>query len=69
MEKTDIKRVEHGIDELIRLCQRMNDENRQLREEVRFLQQENNRLLQVQRISRSKMEGIITRLKTMEHEI
>lgn len=69
MEQFDIKRLEFGIDELIRLCNHLSEENNRLRDEILQLKKNQTRLVENQKLSRSRMEAIISRLKTMEHEL
>jgi len=65
----DLTRLEYSIDELIRVCERLQEENARLRNESLGLKSEQRELVKKNQSSTSKMEAIITRLKTMELEI
>jgi len=65
----DLARLEYSIDELIRVCERLQEENARLRNESLGLKSEQRELVKKNQSSTSKMEAIITRLKTMELEI
>jgi len=62
----ELKRLEARIDELVRLCRRLEEENRALRARERQLLAERAKLLEKHEEARSRVEAIITRLKTME---
>ena len=65
----DMKRLEHSLDELIRMCERLQKENSRLRNDQMRLKSERTLLIKKNEISKKRMEAIITRLKSMELEI
>lgn len=62
----ELKVLEHRLDELIQLTQRLRDENRALRAKQSQLTQERAKLAEKNDLARSRVESMITRLKTME---
>lgn len=68
-EEQKIKKLEFSIDELARICERLQQENSHLRSERSQLLAEQNRLAEKNHLARDKMEKMITRLKHMESEL
>lgn len=68
-EEQKIKKLGFSIDELTRICERLQQENAQLRSERAQLLAEQNRLAEKNHLARDKMEKMITRLKHMESEL
>ncbi len=68
-EEQKIKKLEFSIDELARLCERLQQENVQLRNERAQLLAEQGQLAEKNHLARDKMEKMITRLKHMESEL
>ena len=68
-ESSDMKRLEFSLDELIRMCERLQQENSRLRNDQMRLKSERTMLIKKNEISKKRMEAIITRLKSMELEI
>lgn len=62
-------RLEHSLDELVRLCESLQHENKRLRHDQMQLKTERTKLTKKNDMSRKKMEAIIMRLKSMEVEI
>lgn len=62
----EFRNLEHRIDELIDLCQRLEEENRALRSKNSSLLQERSKLMEKNETARSRVEAMILRLKTME---
>lgn len=62
----ELKVLEHRLDELIQLTQRLRDENRALRAKQSQLMLERAQLAEKNDLARSRVESMITRLKTME---
>ena len=65
----DLKRLEHWLDDLIQTCDRLNEENRQLRAQKDELLHEREALLQKSDQARSRVETIISRLRAMENSV
>ena len=64
----DLKGLEHRIDELIRTCQRLKQENRLLRQQQSTLMAERAKLKQKNDMARTQTENMLTRLKALEIE-
>ena len=62
----ELKRLENRIDELIHVCDRLTEENRQLRDQQQVLQTDHAQLLQKNEQVKNRVEAMITRLKSME---
>ena len=66
METLDTRTLEEKIDHLIRLCNRLADENRALRDQQGSLIAERAALVEKAELARSRVEAMITRLRAME---
>ena len=64
----DLKGLEHRIDELIRNCQRLKQENRLLRQQQSTLMAERAKLKQKNDMARTQTETMLIRLKALEIE-
>lgn len=64
----DLKSLEHRVDELIRTCQRLKEENRLLRQQQATLVAERAKLKQKTDLARTQTETMLTRLKSLEVE-
>lgn len=64
----DFKVLEARIDDLIQLCQQLKAENQALRAQQASLMTERAALLEKNETARSRIETMILRLKSMEHE-
>jgi len=64
----DLKGLEHRIDELIRTCQRLKQENQLLRQQQSTLMAERAKLKQKNDMARTQAENILIRLKALEVE-
>jgi cell division protein ZapB len=58
--------LEKRVDDLIRLCDQLREENRVLRESQESLNAERAALLEKNEKARSRIEAMISRLKAME---
>jgi cell division protein ZapB len=63
-----LSRLETRIEELLRTCDRLSDENRSLRQQQASLAQERAQLIEKTEMARSRVESMIARLKAMEHK-
>lgn len=61
-----IEQLDWQIDELIGLCNRLRKENQALRAQTSELLSEQARLIEQTELARSRVEAMITRLKSME---
>ncbi len=68
MELQHLKALEQRVDELIRLCTRMDQEIRTLRAAERMLRDERAQLLRKNEDARAKVEAMIGRLRSLEQE-
>ena len=65
----ELKRLEHRLDELIRTCETLKEENRVLRAQRDGLLSERAGLMEKAELARTRVEAMISRLKTMEQEV
>ncbi len=63
---TKINRLESQVEELLELCQKLGDENSDLRNQLQHLNGERAKLLEQKEQARSHVEAMITRLRSME---
>jgi cell division protein ZapB len=63
---TKINRLESQVEELLELCQKLGDENSELRNQLQHLNGERGKLLDQKEQARSHVEAMITRLRSME---
>ncbi|MDD9980508.1 MAG: TIGR02449 family protein [Gammaproteobacteria bacterium] len=66
MDSLDTQALEEKIDHLIRICNRLEDENRALRDQQNSLIAERAALVEKSEMARSRVEAMITRLRAME---
>jgi cell division protein ZapB len=65
----DIDLLEHQVDELIRRCQRLQDENSSLRARQETLMAERGELIEKNEQARSRVEAMLSRLRAMEESL
>jgi cell division protein ZapB len=68
-QEAELKRLEYSVDELIRMCEHLQQENSRLRNEQMRLKAERTVLIKKNELSKNRMEAIVTRLKSMELEL
>ena len=66
METLDTRTLEEKVDHLIRICNRLAEENRALRDQQTSLIAERAALVEKSELARSRVEAMITRLRAME---
>lgn len=66
MAEQDFNSLEQKIDELIRLCEHLNNENNALRNKASNWTLERAKLVEKNELARAKIEAMITRLKSLE---
>src|SRR3569623_3527774 len=66
--ETDIRGLEHRLEELIRTCQRLKEEIRLLRQQQTTLVSERAKLQHKNDLARAQTEMMVLRLKAMESE-
>ena len=65
---SDIEQLESQVDDLLRFCKQLQDENRSLREKQKVLVNERATLIEKNERARLKIDAMLTRLRSMEHE-
>jgi cell division protein ZapB len=65
----ELKKLETRVNELIRTCERLKEENRMLREQQAALSTERSHLVEGQEQARLKVEAMISRLRSMEQAV
>lgn len=68
-QKLDLDLLTLRIEELIKLCDRLREENTRLKATQTQLQAAQTRLADKNELSRTKLESMIARLKTLEVEL
>ena len=66
MDSLDTRALDEKIDHLIRICDKLEDENRALRDQQNSLIAERAALVEKSELARSRVEAMITRLRGME---
>lgn len=66
MDKQQITALEQKLDELIRLCEVLNNENHLLKSKESNWAMERARLVEKNELARVKIEAMIVRLKSLE---
>ena len=66
MENYDLQLLEAKIDALIQTCKQLADENQSLRKNEANLMSKHSALLEKHTLARTRIEAMITRLKSME---
>lgn len=64
--ENDLKRLEGRLDDLVHVCDRLQSENKSLKEQQDSLSKERATLLQKNEQVRGRVEAMIIRLKSME---
>ncbi len=68
MEELDLKKLEGRVDDLIKTIDRLQSENKTLRDSHSHLQGERGRLLEKTELARVRVEAMIGRLKAIEND-
>lgn len=63
---TRINKLEKQVDELLELCQRLSNDNKELRAQIHQLSAERSNLVEQKEKVRVQVESMITRLRSME---
>jgi cell division protein ZapB len=69
MRHFDLNRLEQQVDDLLRELERLRDENASLRASQEHLVAERADLIEKTELARSKVEAMVTRLKSMEEQL
>lgn len=65
---TQLENLESKIDELIKLCTELNQENKSLKAKNDLWRGERAQLMKKNEVARSKVENMITRLRALEED-
>ena len=68
MDELDLKKLESRVDELIKAVDRLQMENKTLRDSQTSLITERNALMEKTELAKTRVEAMITRLKALEDE-
>lgn len=68
MDELDLKKLETRVDELIKAVERLQQENKTLRDSQTHLMTERTDLIEKTELARTKVETMIKRLKALENE-
>jgi cell division protein ZapB len=63
---TRISKLEEQVSELLELCQRLGNDNQELRAQLQTLTTERSNLIEAKEKVRVQVESMITRLRSME---
>ncbi len=66
MSNTALNNLELKLDQLISLCERLDRENKSLREKESNWARERTRLIEKNELARTRVEAMIARLKSLE---
>lgn len=66
ISEQELRALETRVEELIRACGHLKDENKKLRERQDALVQERSELLEKTNLARTRVDAMITRLKSLE---
>jgi cell division protein ZapB len=64
--ENDLKRLEERLDDLVEICNRLQTENKSLKEKQETLSHERASMVQKNEQVRARVEAMIVRLKSME---
>jgi len=67
MTKLDIKKLEDRVDDLIKAVERLQQENKDLRDNQSSLETERSQLIEKTELARTRVEAMISRLKALEN--
>ena len=68
MQQDQLQQIEQKVDRLITLCTRLHQENKALKEQEANLLRERSKLIEKNEQARNRVEGMITRLKSLNSE-
>lgn len=68
MDEMDLKKLESRVDDLIKAVERLQQENKTLRDSQTNLMSERNQLVEKTELARTRVEAMIEKLKAMENE-
>lgn len=69
MDAQEHKSLEDKVDELIKLCEQLNNENNALKHKASNWTLERAKLVEKNELARAKIEAMITRLKSLEQHV
>lgn len=68
MDEPEINTLTDKLDQLIEICDQLHNQNRQLLAQERSWREERLQLIEKNDLARQKVEAMILRLKSLEHD-
>lgn len=68
IQEQDLRALEVRVEELIRACAHLKDENKTLRAQAEMLSNERDRLVETNATARTRVEAMVNKLKSLEAE-
>jgi len=68
IQEQDLRALEVRVEELIRACAHLKDENKTLRAQAEMLSSERDRLVETNATARTRVEAMVNKLKSLEAE-
>lgn len=68
MKETDFIALDQKIEYLVALCQKLQDDNRHLRHQKQAWAVERVKLMEKNDVARHKIEAMINRIRSLEHQ-
>ena len=68
IQEQDLRALKMRVEELIRACIHLKDENKTLRADVELLSRERDKLIENNATARNRVEAMIDKLKSLESE-
>ena len=68
IQEQDLRALEMRVEELIRACIHLKDENKTLRADVELLSRERDKLIENNATARTRVEAMIDKLKSLESD-
>ena len=68
MEDLDLKKLESRVDDLIKAVDRLQNENKTLRQSQTHLTKERNQLIDKTELAKTRVETMISRLRALESQ-
>ncbi|MCF6217589.1 MAG: TIGR02449 family protein [Gammaproteobacteria bacterium] len=67
MSEQEVRKLEYLVDDLLKACEHLKQENSLLRERQEVLFQERTKLIEKNELACTRIESMIVRLKAQEH--
>lgn len=66
-DTTKLNKLEQQVDDLLKFCEKLSDENKDLRAQIAQLTRDRSSLVEQKESARTQVESMITRLRLMEN--